>query len=140
MEKSVIRAVTVLLLFVNTIFASAGATELTHDAEGKIIGPGESAEIPSQRGFSVTPQILSQTRNQVYAANNAGERAPDCVEATKTITGNIQVENKCEFDLRMKVIMAFDGDIACTLINHGETVRVGFRPNPLGRIDRLELC
>ena len=73
MEKTVIRAVTVLLLFVNTVFASAGATELTHDAEGKIIGPGESVEIPSQRGVSVTPQILSQTRNQVYAANNAGE-------------------------------------------------------------------
>lgn len=73
----------------------------------------------------------------VAAPASAGELAPDCVRASEYSSGHVYVWNTCARDKRIKVIMAWGPDQACT------TLRAGYDKlylNPFGRFDRVELC
>lgn len=73
----------------------------------------------------------------VAAPASAGELAPDCVKAWEYSSGHVYVWNTCARDKRIKVIMAWGPDQACT------TLRAGYDKlyiDPFGRFDRVELC
>ena len=73
----------------------------------------------------------------VAAPASAGERAPDCVKARTLSDGDVRVENDCARSKRIKVIMAWGPDLACWTIPAGGGAEWD---DPLGRLDRVELC
>lgn len=67
--------------------------------------------------------------------------APRCVDATVfqgTFRDRVLVRNFCEFPVRVKVIVAFGLDSACTVLGRGEQFTHFY--NRFGRFDGLERC
>lgn len=67
---------------------------------------------------------------------SANTPAPACVKA-KREGAAIQVYNECDFDVRVKVVMAFSFDSQCRHVVHGTRHNIY---TGVGRIDRVELC
>ena len=73
----------------------------------------------------------------VAAPASAGELAPNCVKARTLSNGDVRVENDCAKSKRIKVVMAWGPDLACWTIPAGGGAQWD---DPLGRLDRVELC
>ena len=62
--------------------------------------------------------------------------APSCIKITSQSSTSIRVNNTCGIQQKVKVVLAFAPDKACTAINPGQnTLSWKF-----GRFDRLESC
>ncbi len=62
--------------------------------------------------------------------------APSCVKIINQSSKSIKVDNRCGTQKRVKVVLAFAPDKACTAINPGERTLSW----TVGRFDRLESC
>lgn len=73
----------------------------------------------------------------VAAPASAGTLAPACVKAWTLSDGDVRVRNDCANSKRIKVVMAWGPDLACWTIPAGGGAEWD---DPLGRLDRVELC
>lgn len=105
--------------------------------------PATAEEVPSNHADVVTIFVdesgeidTIQSNSQGTGFRNAGNRAPDCINAVSE-WGFVQVYNNCPFDLRVKVVFAFAGDSACKLVV--ARTRTNIAPHR-GRIDGVRVC
>lgn len=118
-------AITAALISASLIVIQTANAQSSQTVQGEvIIAVDELGEIESIESQPSTSQ-LSET-----------EWAPDCVRAVSE-KGFVQVYNNCEWDLRVKVKMAFSPDSACKLVLAG--TRANIAPHT-GRIDGIEKC
>lgn len=111
----------------DTILLEPGATTETELAQGEIakFPVGEMAEVSIEQN---RPPGSRTTRNA---------EAPPCVVATKE-KGFVQVQNNCNTDVRVKVILAFSTDTGCKTVVAGTRTNIGFAGTK--RIDSVVLC
>lgn len=63
--------------------------------------------------------------------------APSCIVVTNQSRKSVTVQNRCRNQERVKLIIAFGRDSACTIINPTRRVRFTWT---FGNFDRLERC
>ena len=66
----------------------------------------------------------------------AAPLAPSCIRITSQSSRSIRVNNTCGTQKRVKVVLAFAPDKACTAINPGQNTLSWI----VGRFDKLESC
>lgn len=125
-------------LIIPTVSLNANAHEDRNDGriETKIVKSGESILVEDKENWETIliegndgPKVSSFFRS-------ANTPAPACVKA-KREGAAIQVYNECDFDVRVKVVMAFSLDSECRDVVHGTRHNIY---TGAGRIDRVELC
>ncbi|WP_257161910.1 hypothetical protein [Corynebacterium cystitidis] len=101
------------------------------------LSPGGSLGVsPDERWESITAVVSPNDYKEAGLTANAANLAPTCINAVEE-WGFIQVYNRCGFDIRVKVVMAFGPDSPCHIVVDG--TRHNISP-AFGRIDRVELC
>ena len=103
---------------------ASATNETLNDPPQFVILNVDSDGVPSLQPYSTGERSL-------------GDPVPACIHSEKE-KGAIQVYNDCDFDMNVKVIVAFDFDTQCLLVKAHS--RRNFEWSPTKRMDGIQEC